>query len=208
MWQSSAGAVRAIAIADGMGSKKYSRQGANAAVASALRAAKNWAAHPQIGTNWLIRWLEAEWRYTLGDLDPNDCGTTCWLAVSSPHAGLLVIGLGDGFALCASGDEEPNIISGRKDDDFSNETLALGVTHKSSDWKVRHFPSTPELWLVVLATDGVADDIRGDRIGSFLQWVKEISSLKHPARGIRRALKKWPVEAHTDDKTVAAITNH
>lgn len=205
LWQAPSGVASAITIADGMGSKSESRTGANAARRCALNAAKRWTQHPTVGTDWLIRWLEAEWRYSLGTHDPKECCTTCWLIVSAPKLGTLVIGLGDGLALLADEDGKIECVAGREAEHFANETVALGAPHKASDWKVRIFPDNKHYQTAILATDGVADDLLKDKLTSFVTWVGSMGELKNPRRALRRALERWPVKSHADDKTIAAI---
>lgn len=204
-WRVAAGIASAIAIADGMGSKSESRAGAHAAKSCALKAARRWTEHPSVGTDWLIRWLEAEWRYSLGTRDPKECCTTCWLIVSAPGLGILVMGLGDGLALLAEENGALECVSGRDPENFANETVALGVPHKAGDWKVRLFPENGRNQTAILATDGVADDLLGDKLDSFVAWIRSAGELKHPGQSLRRELERWPVKAHSDDKTIAAM---
>ena len=195
----------AIAIADGMGSRPESKTGALAATRCALKAAMRWTKHPSVGTDWLIRWLEAEWRYSLGSHDPKDCATTCWLIVASPDLGTLVMGLGDGLALLIGQNGGIEQVTGRDEANYSNETVALGTPHKMSDWKVRLLPGNPRYQTAILLTDGVADDLLDHKLDSFAAWVRSAAQLKHPGRGLRRVLKRWPVKSHSDDKTIASM---
>lgn len=204
-WRIPSGVACAIAIADGMGSKSESRTGANAATRCALKAARRWAEQPSVGTDWLIRWLEAEWRYAIGNHDPKECSTTCWLIVCTPDSGTLVMGLGDGLAILTREDGTIESLVGRELENYANETLALGAPHKISDWKVRSFPGKQIHQTAILATDGVADDLLDQKLTSFVDWIRSTGELKHPGRGLRRALERWPVKSHTDDKTIAAI---
>jgi serine/threonine protein phosphatase PrpC len=204
-WRIPAGVANAIAIADGMGSKSESRTGAQAAKNCALKAAKRWTEHPSVGTDWLIRWLEAEWRYSLGTHDPKDCCTTCWFIVSAPGLGILVMGLGDGLALLAGYSGALECLFGRDPENFSNETVALGTPHKAGDWKVRLFPDDGRYQTAILATDGVADDLLDDKLNSFVGWIRSTGELNNPGQCLRRELQRWPVKGHSDDKTVAAM---
>lgn len=204
-WRIPAGVANAIAIADGMGSKSESRTGAQAAKNCALKAAKRWTEHPSVGTDWLIRWLEAEWRYSLGTHDPKDCCTTCWFIVSAPGLGILVMGLGDGLALLAGDSGALECVIGRDPENFSNETVALGTPHKAGDWKVRLFPDDGRYQTAILATDGVADDLLDDKLNSFVGWIRSTGELNNPGQCLRRELQRWPVKGHSDDKTVAAM---
>jgi hypothetical protein len=206
-WASPQGDTRAIAIADGMGSKAHSRHGAKAAVRVALKAARRWANHPEIGTDWLIRWIEAEWRYAIAGHDPVQCCSTCWLAVCTPTAGILVMGLGDGIALVQESGHPVQLWTGRNLLEFTNTTLALGSPHKASDWQVHQLASLQKPWKLALATDGISEDLDPEKMPDFTIWLDQIGRLRLPARALRRALASWPVPAHSDDKTLAVITS-
>jgi serine/threonine protein phosphatase PrpC len=204
-WRIPSGIANAIAIADGMGSKSESRTGAQAAKSCALKAAKRWTEHPSVGTEWLIRWLEAEWRYSLGTHDPKECCTTCWVIVNAPEMGILVMGLGDGLALLAEENGQLECVFGRNPENFSNETVALGTPHKAGDWKVRLFPDNGRNRTAILATDGIADDLLDEKLITFVSWIRSTGELKNPGKSLRRELQRWPVKGHSDDKTVAAM---
>jgi hypothetical protein len=60
----------------------------------------------------------------------------------------------------------------------------------------------------VLASDGVSDDLRPDRLADFVAWLKdEIAALQPVARwrSLRRELTEWPTPRHLDDKTIAVL---
>ena len=115
------------------------------------------------------------------------------------------MGLGDGLALLAEENGALECVSGRDPENFANETVALGVPHKAGDWKVRLFPENGRNQTAILATDGVADDLLGDKLDSFVAWIRSAGELKHPGQSLRRELERWPVKAHSDDKTIAAM---
>jgi hypothetical protein len=115
------------------------------------------------------------------------------------------MGLGDGLALLANEEGTIECISGRKTDGYANETVALGTPHKTTDWQVSLFPEITRYQTAILATDGVADDLRADKLDAFVEWIKSAGKLKQPGRGVRRVLNRWPVKSHSDDKTIAAI---
>jgi hypothetical protein len=115
------------------------------------------------------------------------------------------MGLGDGLAILTREDGTIESLVGRELENYANETLALGAPHKISDWKVRSFPGKQIHQTAILATDGVADDLLDQKLTSFVDWIRSTGELKHPGRGLRRALERWPVKSHTDDKTIAAI---
>ena len=55
-------------------------------------------------------------------------------------------------------------------------------------------------------TDGIADDLRPDKLGKFAKWLREEIARKPRAKRVstlRQALREWPTPGHLDDKTVA-----
>ena len=62
--------------------------------------------------------------------------------------------------------------------------------------------------IVVLATDGVADDLLEDRVGDFAHWLVDGFATLSPHRrwtALARELRSWPTPRHIDDKTVAVL---
>ena len=87
---------------------------------------------------------------------------------------------------------------------FSNETQSLG---SGGVWAKRCFECS-EIDIAVLASDGVSDDLRPDRLADFVAWLKdEIAAFSPVARwrSLRRELNEWPTPRHLDDKTIAVL---
>ena len=59
----------------------------------------------------------------------------------------------------------------------------------------------------MLATDGVADDLQPAALPAFVDWLESVGRHTPRARGptLRRALERWPVPDHSDDKTIAVL---
>jgi len=156
---------------------------------------------------WFSRLLETRWRLAIAPLSPADCATTCLLAGWTSDSGLTTAALGDGIILLREAGQTTRILSTRPDGYALNETLALGCDHRLSDWSISQLePVAP--WAVVLATDGVADDLDPARLEQFMDWlVNEIAPLPPHQRRIRlrEALRKWPTPGHSDDKSIAVL---
>lgn len=197
-----------IVVCDGLGSRVSSEVGARAACVAVRRAVSLWpgvasGADPQL----LARLVEVIWRLVLAPRKAEECATTCMFALREPGGHLLIAGLGDGLALLRRADGTLLTRTGRREDDFANETCALGTPHRPSDWWVMIDPPASGR-TVVLATDGVSDDLDPTRLDAFAQWLAaEVGSLSGSARGrrLRRELQRWPVPHHVDDKTVAVM---
>lgn len=117
------------------------------------------------------------------------------------------MGLGDGIALVQVAGNPIHLWTGRNSLEFTNSTLALGAPHKASDWQLHHLARIETPWKLALASDGVSEDLDPEKVPHFTAWLDQVSRLRSPARGLRRALASWPVPAHSDDKTLAVITN-
>ena len=60
----------------------------------------------------------------------------------------------------------------------------------------------------MLVTDGIADDLRPDKLDAFVKWLRDEIGRKpknERLTALRRALREWPTPAHLDDKTLAVL---
>ena len=200
-----------IGVCDGMGSRLASDAGARAACQALRQAARLWpgamspagSADPSL----LVRLVEILWRLDLAPRAPSECATTCLFALREPDGRLLFAGLGDGLAIVRKAGGGVATFGGRGRDAFGNDTLALGTPHRIDDWWIATEPPGRGR-TVVLATDGVADDLVPERLDAFTDWLAgDVGRLAPAARWRRlcRELRAWPVPHHLDDKTVAVL---
>ncbi|RMG19790.1 MAG: protein phosphatase 2C domain-containing protein [Deltaproteobacteria bacterium] len=197
-----------IVVCDGMGSRPNSSVGARAACAAAKKAVRLWpgtasSADPRL----LVRLVEILWRLELTPRMASDCATTCAMALREPDGNILIAGLGDGLAVIKWADGSLSTLGGRDAGAFGDETLALGTTHEIDDWWIGVEPPGSGR-TVVLATDGVADDIDSSRLAGFVDWLADdIGPIEAATRWrrLRRELQDWPVPHHVDDKTIAIL---
>ena len=210
-WTRAGGAFgHLIGVCDGMGSRPASDAGAQAACRALRQAARlRGGASPTLraGPTLLVRLVEILWRLYLAPRAPAECASTCLFALREPDGRLLLAGLGDGLAIVRRDDGGVATFGGRSPDAFGDETLALGAPHRIDDWWIATEPPGCGR-AVVLATDGVADDLDPERLGAFTHWLADdIGGLAPAARWRRlcRDLRAWPVPHHLDDKTVAVL---
>lgn len=190
-----------LAVADGLGSRPASRAGAIAATRAVLRAWRQWSASPRGSAEDLVRLIEVLWRLSLGALDPNEAATTCLVcAMPTSREGVLAQ-LGDGLAGTLRGGDFLRMGGARSS--FGSETLALGVPHGMRDWILTPLPPLSAGDAVILATDGVSDDLVDGRLAAFARWMVD-DARSAPRAGLRIAakLRAWPVPQHLDDKTL------
>ena len=211
-WTCAGGAFgHLIGVCDGMGSRPASDVGARAACRALRRAGRLWRggaapANPADPTH-LVRLVEILWLLDLVPRAPAECASTCLFALREPDGRLLLAGLGDGLAIVREAGGDLATFGGRSPDAFGDETLALGTPHRIDDWWIVTEPPGRGR-TVVLATDGVADDLAPERLDAFTAWLADDVGRLAPAarwRRLCRELRAWPVPRHLDDKTVVVL---
>lgn len=204
-WLAVRGAGAAFAaVADGLGSRPHAREGALAAVRAARDAWRRWKTSPVAGLEDLVRILEPAWRIRLGRLAPSDCAATCLLYVEDEAGRAGLAQLGDGLIArrASSGAVE---VHDAATQDFGH-TLALGVPHKLNDWSLSLIEPLQAGDALMLATDGVSEDLDRARLADLVAWVTdEVAAEAAPGRRLAKELRAWPVPHHRDDKTLLVM---
>jgi serine/threonine protein phosphatase PrpC len=196
-----------IVVCDGLGSRSNSDIGAKAACRAVKEAVRYWVKIPDASTHHLLRLVKLFWEMRISPLDTKSCATTCLFACGFPSGRLIVACLGDGIAVvkCSTGSLIKVVERG---ENFLNHTLALGDYHKLDDWKLLDMPQFSIGDCVLLATDGIADDLIAEQIPQFVDWlISEFSFRNSRERyyALRKALIEWPTPKHQDDKSLALL---
>lgn len=152
----------------------------------------------------LIRLLEVSWRLRLESLPAESAATTCLLYAEDRHGRAAMAQLGDGLLVRKNGDGvivvHPSRASGL------GCTDALGTPHNLSDWSFAMGASLAPGEGVLLATDGVSEDLEPARLAELAAWViDDLGSRPHPNRALASELRNWPVPHHQDDKTILVM---
>lgn len=192
-----------IVVSDGMGSRSEARRGSRMACRAVLDAVSAWHKESAKTFDDLLSSIEPRWLDLIAPASARDCAATCLFALMHTNGNLYVAGIGDGMALTQHHGSLTWTI-GPRTSDFGNETKALG---SGASWTRRDLQS-PSGNVVVLATDGVADDLVTERIPGFVQWLVEVFAVLQPYprwRALENELKNWPTPRHTDDKTIAIL---
>jgi len=200
-----AGNAHIVVVSDGMGSRPHARDGARAACSAVIDAVRHWRRHPDASVDILFGLIQLFWRARVAPKCAADCACTCLFAVVEPDGSGLAAQLGDGLVV-VQGDEGTSTLVARCDDRFANETNALGVTSRISAWTKLQLEKGARS--VVLCTDGVADDLVLDRLGTFVEWLIDDVRPSGPAKRrhiLKRAFREWPTPNHLDDKTIAVL---
>jgi serine/threonine protein phosphatase PrpC len=192
-------------VADGMGSRPAGRLGARAAVAASRDAFRLWSASPSGSGEDLVRLIEVLWRLRLQGTPIGDAATTCLVCALRADGTGVAVQLGDGvLGICATPSAFRAVAPEREG--FASTTVALGTPHGLQDWSIASMEPLSPGAAVLLATDGVADDLVPGRRAPFVAWlVHELGSAAAPQRALRRALTRWPVPRHLDDKTLVVL---
>lgn len=194
-------------VADGLGSRAMSHQGARAACRAALQAATAHCCTPgNVAAQPLLAALHAAWLENLWPHAVRECATTCVLALRSGPL-LLLAQLGDGMAVACGRPGKASFLLHAGVTDFANVTECLHERHAPEAWRVASLEAA-DFGGVVLCTDGIAADLVAGSETAFAAGLLAAghgSSARTQRREARRWLQDWPVAGHTDDKTIVCM---
>lgn len=191
------------AVADGLGSRPLSHLGSRAACMSVKRVLRSGIAWDEAGS--LVGSIYRDWLSAL-PIPPARAATTLLLAACRPDGDTFVAQLGDGLLLYRTQGNFRVLTPARNG--FGNETAALGISRSWSDWHCERLRLTQTGDAVLMVTDGVANDLRPERLEDFFRSVtKECSrrTRRNARKWLHEQLQTWPTPGHSDDKTIALI---
>lgn len=188
-----------VAVADGVGSCEFARDGARAAVRAASDAAALWRGEQAQVTD-VLKLLHASWRLRLHPRRPSEAAATCLFAAARAGVTLLAQ-LGDGAIVYTSEEGACRLDSDERQ--FGNETVSLAGARSVTDWSTAVLPYVPGT--VLLASDGVSDDLEPNTETELLSYFEELvnSEDRLPAVRLSQDLRNWPTPGATDDRTIA-----
>ena len=192
-----------VVVSDGMGSRGEARKGSQMACHAVVRAVRAWHRAGDSKLEPLLSRIERLWLEHIAPSTAQDCAATCLFALAHSGGQIHIGAIGDGLALLRTAHGISWVV-GPRIETFANETTALGC---STTWEMRSF-NRERGNVVLLATDGVADDLLPERVGGFVDWLMEDFAGIAPAqrwRALRRELSNWPTPHHTDDKTLVVL---
>ena len=207
-WQGISGTFgTALVVSDGMGSKPNARTGARMACKAVKDALRHWGKSNGASPVVLLRLIHLLWGLRVLPASVEDSAATCLFAVVVPSGELFVAKLGDGIAAIRETDGQVTVLGGDRSG-FSNQTTGLGVARSTKEWSIINKSSFPPGAAVLLASDGIADDLIGDRLGDFISLLTEDFGYMEPSqrwRSLCKELRDWPTPKHLDDKTLAIL---
>lgn len=186
-----------VVVSDGVGSKPAAYESAKAAcfvVPHTLRLQCFESLSPQD----LTTAIESAWRLRLGNFLPQEIGATCLFSWAYQDEAVVLCQLGDGVVIYESQGEVFRL--GTERTGWLNETDGLGI---GGSWSVAMVANPT---VILLATDGVGDDIASGGDEELVRLVQEELNpvdRKTASRRIRQGLQQWPNPATRDDMTLA-----
>jgi len=182
-------------VCDGLGSRPHSAVG-------------YWAACPDAPPELRLRLVHALWNVRVHQTGRDESATTCLFVVVTKDGRLLLAQLGDGLIMLktpsgATTLEPPT-------ERFGNATTGLGIAADIREWRLHLEPKFTGVATILLATDGVADDLVPEKRAEFLNFLVTKYGPRPAAartRAITKELRDWPTPRHRDDKTVAVLWN-
>jgi hypothetical protein len=196
-----------IVVCDGLGSRANSAVGAREACRAVREALGIWSRRPGAPERLLFGLIAFLWNIRVHPATGKDSATTCLFAAALRGGPLVAAGLGDGLVAVQVPGQAPHILGGSRTS-FANETTGLGLSGSASDWKLHTLPQPPPGTRVLLASDGVSDDIVPERLPGLLDHLDRTYRPLAPAQRARRLtgeLRNWATPKHTDDKTLAFL---
>lgn len=192
-------------VADGLGSRARSGEGARQAVRIALQVLRRERGHGQDKRELATRIYRA-WLRAVGPEWAGDAATTLLIAACTERGHVRTWQLGDGMVLARFGGEVRVLTPPRAG--FSNETRALGIDKAWSAWSTNEFMLAEPGDQVILMSDGVADDLDERSLSVFPSALhRHLTGLsrRRTRRWLTHELTHWGTPGHSDDKSLALI---
>ena len=190
-------------VCDGMGSRKHADIGSKLACLAVLEATKKNSFDSSVKDFVLsvnYYWLELLKHIGIA---PQDACSTCLIAWGDYNGNTRLFQLGDG-AIFFQTNKFGRVQ--KIDNNFSNETNALGVSQNWRDWHSMDIKLSAPSHGIALMTDGISEDLTQEEL--FLKSVlDDLKSKTH--RIIKKQLKKellaWRTPYHSDDKSIGVV---
>lgn len=195
-----------IALSDGLGSHGLSQLGSQAACDAAHRLLEQWHQLPELSVIERLTLFHQNWLQNLAEQDITQCGCTILMVLRLENT-LFWAQLGDGLSvLYRSNVDQPECLTATSEL-FSNQTYALKASFSPTQWQTGSF-DVDVCRGFFLCSDGIADDLEQDQQTAFF---KQLYTQYRPLTeqqiiaDMEQWLQHWPVQGHSDDKTLVAM---
>lgn len=193
-------------VSDGMGSKPFADIGSKKACEAVCAEIKKFVQNKNnpLSVSELFSNIVATWKEMIAPKEAKECSATCLFVFATKHK-ILVARLGDGM-ICLLGKDsaKSELISDKKDGDFSNATQSLSDSSASTEFKYAFFDRS-KFKGVVLSSDGISSDLEnGNELAFAADIFAELKKMHFWKRSkfIKNMMENWSVPHHTDDKTL------
>ena len=194
-----------IVVADGVGSEKHSEY-ASQAVVKAVDSVFSQIAQETLAVEDLVDSLCFQFRQYLNELYDGTPSTTCVFCVNLFSKGLFIGQIGDG--ICCGYINGEQFVFQHKDASFANIVNPLTPGCPPDRWSLMHFSNIQEVE-VLLATDGVADDILPGRESEFAHYMVDlVEKAEKRLDALNDILQNWETPQSNDDKTIGLYHFH
>lgn len=204
--------VKYLIVADGVGSALHSQKGAEKAVTlleqMIVESLHNLSNVSESVMNTFYSKFRDNWKKcfpkTYYDYD-----TTLRFVLIFKH-GVFLGSIGDGMVISSTGKSVVYLKEER--DSFSNQTYSLASDHAENQFKSKYIPfdTMNDLPIVViLMTDGVADDLKSDRLKQlpiYLYQEIKVKGVIRMQKEISDWIINWKTNNHSDDRTFCMFT--
>ena len=192
-------------VSDGLGSKPFADFGSRVACSAVSRAISVWRRNGDAPPLSLLRLVHATWSAWVAPKKESDCATTCLLA-HSDGARITLAQLGDGMVAFGSPDSGFKTLPSHERD-FSSETTGLGVCSDLGEWRVTSLTCPEENTAILLASDGVSEDLLPNRLCDFISFCSDryFECSRRRTGLLAQDLRNWPTPGHEDDKTLVLL---
>jgi serine/threonine protein phosphatase PrpC len=196
-----------IAIADGLGSYKYSEYGSKIAVIAVEKAINQWRNLRKENVKVLIQLIHCFWNLLIGDseFEKKECLTTCLFSYIDYKKKKIILGqLGDGLIYFNSNEET---VFMRSSEEY-NFTKSLGNSNSINEWNIKSFNYKELAFSLLVVTDGISEDIVENKEKEFVEYIiQKLLKLKKNQRNayLKNLLESWPTKFHNDDKTICIV---
>lgn len=185
-----------LTVSDGVGSMRYARTAANAAV---------WAVRKSFeerneGTD-LTRAIERYYTERIPAKKRGSAAATCLFAVHLYGKGFWIGQAGDGLCFCRT--ERETIFLNEEKKEERNITYPL-IPGRKADWRISF--STEQNIEIMLMTDGISEEIKPGKEGAVMDFLVENLRVKKQASQLRELLRNEIALFSSDDKAIAVYT--
>lgn len=192
------------AVADGVGSQRFSQYGSQAAVQAVhevfcayVRGDVRREHITRTITRWYAQRVKEKYRA--------QADTTCLFAAHIYGQGLFLGQIGDGIC-CGFLNGTPFLLR-EKEEEFGNLVVPLSPGRPTAVWRTRFIPGQQLRSLeLLLATDGVSGDLLPGKEAAFTRYLMDRTIGQGQRAGeenLIRLLENWESPLSLDDKTIA-----